>query len=227
MDINNNQKKYLMKVILLGDTFTGKTNLNNVYFKQLTNNNDINLPTIGVDFSCKKIDISNDVNLKVQCWDTAGQESYRTIIRGYYRNACGIILFFNLTRRNSFNNLEYWLNEIKTFSLCDHDHPILLLGTYSDLHLARQIKKSEAIEFANKHNLMYHELNTFDYENIDLVLKSYFFKLFKKMKDTNCDGLKPLKQAIIQKQDNPDLLIFDKVDDERDNNDDKTCCVIS
>lgn len=217
---------YLMKVILLGDTYTGKTNLNNIYIKGDLPSETVNLPTIGVDFGCKELKLTNDITVKMQCWDTAGQECYRTIVRGYYRNVCGIILFFNLTNRESFNNLNYWLNELRTFMVCDHHHPILLLGTYKDKEENRVITKNEAIEYANNNNLLYFELSTYDYESIDLMFKTYLLKVYNAIKDKNCSGFKPYK-----KNRNIDVLSFE------DNNinkqliqkepDEKSCCIIS
>ena len=136
-----------MKIILLGDTHTGKTNFLNTYIKECNNDNLPSMPTIGVDFGCKTIDVSNDLSFKIQCWDTAGQESYRTIIRSYYRNSCGIILLFDLTNKRTFDNLDAWLNDIKTYSICSHDHPILLLGTNSDKCEKRIITKNQAIQY--------------------------------------------------------------------------------
>ena len=212
-----------MKIILLGDSFTGKTNLLNIYIKnEPPNYNVVNLPTIGVDFGTKEISTNDLTKVKIQCWDTAGQESYRTIIRGYYRNTGGIILFFNLTRYDSFNNLKDWLNEIKTYTTCDHEHPILLLGTHQDAHDKRVIKKIDAINFAEQHNLLYYELNTFDYDSIDRMFKCYIGKVLNKIKDTDCKGIRQLnsKEKNILSIERESKIKIRETDD-------KTCCIIS
>lgn len=224
-------KNYIMKIILLGDTHTGKTNFLNTYIKECNDDNIPNMPTIGVDFGCKTIEISNDLSFKIQCWDTAGQESYRTIIRTYYRNSCGIILLFDLTNTKTFENLDIWLNDIKSYSICDHAHPILLLGTNSDKTDSRKISKHTAIQYANYNNLSYYELSTFDYDSIHRMMKIYLFKVYNTLKDTNCQGIKELKNNDNQNnnQNDNNILDFDNKNNniDNDNDKDKTCCVIS
>ena len=100
----------LFKILLAGNTSVGKSSI----FLRFVDNiwNDAFVPTIGVDFKIKTLNI-NYKNVKLQIWDTAGEERFRTIISSYYRGAHGILLIFDLTEIESFNNLNNWLAEIE------------------------------------------------------------------------------------------------------------------
>ena len=120
--------KYVLKIILIGDTGIGKTCL----IDRFCNNNfnpthDI---TIGVEFGTKIIGIKESgesIGIKAQFWDTAGQEAYRSIVRSYYRSASGVILCYDVSQYLSFKNVISWLNEVK--NECDVGTKIILVGT--------------------------------------------------------------------------------------------------
>ena len=100
----------LFKIILVGDTSVGKTNIINKYTKNEFHE-DFNA-TIGVEFSHKQFTVDNH-KIKAQIWDTAGQERYRSIINNYYNNCTAAILVYDITNRDSFEKIQsYWYNEI-------------------------------------------------------------------------------------------------------------------
>ena len=102
---------YLIKLILLGDTNTGKTTILNTYInlqKQYITFD----PTIGIDFASRIIELDDGKRVKLHCWDTAGQEKFRCIVRSYFRDVACILLTFDVTSRRSFNNVRSWLNDI-------------------------------------------------------------------------------------------------------------------
>tara|TARA_A100000164_G_C21882395_1_gene760944 strand:- start:1001 stop:1600 length:600 start_codon:yes stop_codon:yes gene_type:complete len=120
---------FLYKIIVIGDQYVGKTSIlnkiNNIDHKCLTT-------TIGVDFSSKIIIFDDKKIAKVRIWDTAGHERFNTITSNYYRNADAIILCFDVTNKNTFYNLETWLNSIKE----KNDNklmPILIVGNKNDI----------------------------------------------------------------------------------------------
>jgi Ras-related protein Rab-11A len=102
---------YLFKVVLIGDSGVGKSNLLSRFTK-----NEFNLEskaTIGVEFATKTVITDNDQKVKAQIWDTAGQERYRAITSTYYRGAVGALLIFDITKMKTFESLERWLQELE------------------------------------------------------------------------------------------------------------------
>ncbi len=108
---------YLVKLIVIGDTGVGKTNMmtkfidNNFHASHLTTigNTHTNL---GIDFKIKTLNINNS-KVRMQIWDTAGQERFKTITQTYYKGAMGIFLVYSVSERESFQNVETWLKQIK------------------------------------------------------------------------------------------------------------------
>lgn len=154
---------YVFKVIFVGDTNTGKTTICNT----LMNRNIKTMqyqPTIGIDFNSLVKTIYNDINVKVQMWDTAGQEKYRSIITSYFRNISSAIITYDVTNKTSFMRVINWINELDRFNSCNHDykHPILLLATKSDLHKERKVSFDEGFNMASKYSLIFREINSFE-----------------------------------------------------------------
>ena len=115
--------EYLIKIVLVGDSGVGKTNILS-RFKSNTFNIE-SKPTIGVEFASKSVKIK-DKKVKAQIWDTAGQERYRAITGTYYKGAAGAIIIYDITKKISFNNIEKWFKELKDH--LDDKIVILLVG---------------------------------------------------------------------------------------------------
>eukprot|EP01111_Echinosteliopsis_oligospora_P015444 TRINITY_DN611_c0_g1_i1.p1 TRINITY_DN611_c0_g1~~TRINITY_DN611_c0_g1_i1.p1 ORF type:complete len:205 (-),score=56.15 TRINITY_DN611_c0_g1_i1:54-668(-) len=133
----------LLKLLMIGDSDVGKSSI----LLRFTEDeyNDDQPCTIGVDFKIKMVEYGGKkVNLTI--WDTAGQEKFRSLTSSYYRGTQGIILVYDVTRRESFNNLEIWLNEIETYTTSP-DVVKLLVGNKIDKE-NREVTKEEAAEFA-------------------------------------------------------------------------------
>ena len=96
--------------------------------------------TIGVEFGARTIQIQQK-NIKLQIWDTAGQESFKSITRSYYRGAAGALLVYDITRRDTFTHLTRWLEEVKQNG--NPDMAIMLIGNKSDLDARRQVSTNE------------------------------------------------------------------------------------
>jgi small GTP-binding protein len=111
------------------------------------------LPTLGVDFLTKTIAVNNQ-NVKLQLWDTGGQEFVMSLLPFYFSGAAGGVLVYDITNRNSFNSLDYWLNQIKKNT---GKIPVVLAGNKVDIADQRKVSTKEGQEFATKHNLLYLE----------------------------------------------------------------------
>lgn len=142
----NTTQNLIIKCCVLGDTYTGKTTL----FNQLLQK-DINYisPTMGVDFGALNVtEKYEDKNVKIQIWDTAGQEKFRSISKNYIRDIFIILLVFDISNTTSFKNLEYWLNEIK-HTCTENVHMILIANKNDKKH---RVSNNDIFEFTQKYN---------------------------------------------------------------------------
>merc|ERR1712063_194503 len=144
--------KYLFKYIIVGDTAVGKSCL----LLQFTDKRfqPVHDLTIGVEFGSRTINI-DDNQIKLQIWDTAGQEKFRSITRSYYRGAAGALLVYDITRRDTFQHLQSWLEDCRRYS--NKDIVIMLIGNKSDLANKRAVSKEEGEAFAREHGLVFME----------------------------------------------------------------------
>ena len=143
---------FIFKVLLLGNNDVGKSSLILRYVDQVWS--DTFVPTIGVDFKVKTLEIENK-QIKMQIWDTAGQERFRNVISSYFRGSHGIFLIYDITNRDSFKNLENWLIEIEKNA--SQNVLKILIGNKSDLVDDREIKTEEGQAFANRNGMKFME----------------------------------------------------------------------
>ena len=144
----------LIKVVIIGDSGVGKSNLLLRFDKNEFSEN--TKSTIGVDFAGKMMEI-NDLKVKAQFWDTAGQDQYRAITPAYYKNACGAILVYDITKQNSFDNIPTWLKELKQY--CEAGVSCILLGNKVDLQEARQVQLENAEPYAKSKDMFFMEVS--------------------------------------------------------------------
>lgn len=124
--------------------------------------------TVGVEFAAKKIHlVEPDKNIKVQIWDTAGQEKFRAITKAYYKGAVGALLVYDITNRSSFENISKWYEEIKTYSEQQNFIVTMLVGNKLDLADNRQVKIEEASQWAENNKIGFVETSALDATNID------------------------------------------------------------
>lgn len=147
------------KFITIGDIGTGKTTYLTRYCSSESDSTEINnIPTIGVEYFIKKKE-NGDI---IQFWDTSGQERFNSITRTFYKNIYGVLLFFDLNNKKSFNNLKYWLNQIKEH--VNEKVKIVLIGNKSDL--TKNIKNNEIKLFAYQNDIEYFETSVKNNINI-------------------------------------------------------------
>ena len=145
---------HIFKVLLLGNSDVGKSSLILRYVDQVWS--DTFVPTIGVDFKVKTLEIDNK-QIKMQIWDTAGQERFRNVISSYFRGSHGILLIYDITNRDSFKNLENWLIEIEKNA--SQNVLKILIGNKNDLVNDREIQSEEGQAFANRNGMEFIEIS--------------------------------------------------------------------
>eukprot|EP00826_Nyctotherus_ovalis_P030927 TRINITY_DN2469_c0_g1_i12.p1 TRINITY_DN2469_c0_g1~~TRINITY_DN2469_c0_g1_i12.p1 ORF type:complete len:181 (-),score=36.89 TRINITY_DN2469_c0_g1_i12:144-611(-) len=118
---------YLVKLIIIGDSGVGKTCLLTRFAENKFTASHIS--TIGIDFLIKMLRV-DDVTIKLQIWDTAGQDRFRTITQNYYKNAVGVILVYDCTSETSFNNIRSWMKQLESHA--NHDVIKVLVGNKYD-----------------------------------------------------------------------------------------------
>ena len=118
--------------------------------------------TIGCEFMAKNIKV-NDRNVRVQIWDTAGQEAFRSITRSYYKSSTCAFIVYDITNKKSFQNIVSWLNECR--EMCFKDILICLVGNKTDLESKRVVSKEEGKKFADDNGLLFFETSAQDGTN--------------------------------------------------------------
>ncbi|KAI0985269.1 hypothetical protein GJ496_000152 [Pomphorhynchus laevis] len=166
---------YLFKLVLIGDSGVGKSNLLSRFTR-----NEFNLEsksTIGVEFATRIVEI-NTKNVKAQIWDTAGQERYRAITSAYYRGAVGALLVYNVTSRQSFESVPRWLSELKDNA--ESHIVIMLVGNKIDLDYLRVVETAEGRKFADENGLYFIETSALDSTNVE----SAFYQILRDIYET-------------------------------------------
>ncbi|KAH7107231.1 GTPase of the Ypt/Rab family [Auriculariales sp. MPI-PUGE-AT-0066] len=168
------QYDYLFKVVIVGDSATGKTNLLSRFTR-----NEFSLDsksTIGVDFATKFLNCDSKT-IKAQLWDTAGQDRYRAITAAYYRGAVGALLVYDITRRQTFESLSRWLKELRDYA--DANAVIMLVGNKCDLTHIRAVSTEEATTFASENGLSFIETSALDATNVSEAFTTVVNDIFK------------------------------------------------
>ena len=166
---------FIFKIVLLGDSGVGKSNLVFRFTKNEFNKD--SKSTIGVEFATKTVQIEDDKLVKAQIWDTAGQERYRSIASSYYRGAVGALLVYDVTDRNSFNHVPMWLKEVEENA--EKDCLIMLVGNKMDLHEQRTVFVRDGRSFARKNGLAFIETSALDATGVDTAFQRILQEIYK------------------------------------------------
>lgn len=164
---------YLFKVVLIGDSGVGKSNL----LSRFTRNEFCleSKSTIGVEFATRSIQVDGKT-IKAQIWDTAGQERYRAITSAYYRGAVGALLVYDITKQATFDNAERWLKELRDHA--DANIVIMLVGNKSDLRHLRSVPTEEAQAFCEKEGLSFIETSALESTNVEKAFQQILTEIY-------------------------------------------------
>ncbi|KAL7842289.1 hypothetical protein AOLI_G00215180 [Acnodon oligacanthus] len=174
MGNRDDEYDFLFKVVLIGDSGVGKSNLLSRFTR-----NEFNLEsksTIGVEFATRSIQVDGKT-IKAQIWDTAGQERYRAITSAYYRGAVGALLVYDIAKHLTYENVERWLKELRDHA--DNNIVIMLVGNKSDLRHLRAVPTDEARAFAEKNNLSFIETSALDSTNVEEAFKNILTEIYR------------------------------------------------
>jgi len=190
---------YLFKCVIIGDTGVGKSCLLLRYQKdQFSPTHDL---TVGVEFGSKNT-VIDGTNIKLQIWDTAGQESFRSITRSYYRGACCALLIYDITRYDTFRHCIRWLDEIRSNG--NADSVVMLIGNKSDMLERRKVSYEEGKEFSERNGLIFIETSAKSGEHVEEAFNKMISRVYDcvksgKFDDKMCD-LMGIKKGSKQKQ---------------------------
>ena len=210
---------YLLKYIIIGDSAVGKSNILTQYVYEKFSEEFQS--TLGVEFAAKNAVIDNKI-YRIQIWDTAGAESFRSITRAYYKNTVCAFIVYDITKRETFENVQVWLDDIK--NQCPQTVLLVLVGNKLDLENERQISYEEGESFAQKNNMYFFETSAKTGVNIEnLFLKSVetinerIQEDFYDLSTGNC-GIK------IGNEVNSDNIVLNKENVTKSDNNGGKCC---
>jgi small GTP-binding protein len=187
----NHDYTYLFKIVLAGNTYVGKTSIADNFVDNIFKKNTDT--TIGVDFKSRIFQVDN-IKFKIQIWDTAGQEKFRSICKSYYRCGDAILLVFDLSNYETFYDLRFWLQDI---SSGNPDASVFIIGNKADLP-NKVVKKEDIDEFINENNLNYIECSAKTSDNIDNIFEQVIRNLYNKYKDDDTLEDKMNKSLLIK-----------------------------
>ena len=200
----------LFKLILIGDSCVGKSN---ILLKYLKNEFDPNSrATVGVEFGTKNI-IINNKKIKIQIWDTAGQERYRSITSAYYKGAKGALIVYDITRKCTFDNIDKWISDLKLNG--DKNICIVILGNKSDLDDKREVSKDDGIKKSEMYKTAFLETSALNGDNIGKAFDEIIDQIIQNNKSFFEDNnKKEMDKGVNLNESNKD-------------NDKKKCCISS
>ena len=173
---------YLLKYVIIGDSGVGKSNILLQYINGKFS--DDFKATVGVEFGAKNIEINSRI-YRIQIWDTAGQENFRSIARAYYKNSICACIVYDITNRNSFNSVQSWIDD------CTKQTPksilLLLIGNKNDLNDKREVQYEEGAEFAKKRNMIFLETSAKTGNNIDNIFERSVKQIDQNILDNKYD----------------------------------------
>lgn len=167
--MSNSYFKYVFKYIIIGNPSVGKSCLLNQFLNnRFSEEYEI---TVGVEFGAKTIEIEDGNKVKLQIWDTAGQESFKSITRSYYRAAAVALLVYDITSRDSFESISSWLEECKVNG--NPEMTLVLVGNKTDLEESREVTYEEGEHYAKEHGMLFFETSAKTAEKVpDIFARS-------------------------------------------------------
>ena len=168
----------MVKVVLVGDSGVGKTNIMSKYLKNQFRED--SKATVGVEFGSKQFSVEGH-QIKAQIWDTAGQERYKAITSAYYKGAKGAFIVYDITRKNTFETVNKWVSDIT--AAADKKITLILIGNKNDLEDQRQVTKEVGEEKAKELGLAFMETSACSGENLDKAFQMMINEIYKKYQE--------------------------------------------
>ncbi|KAF5446467.1 hypothetical protein F2P56_032095 [Juglans regia] len=173
-------EEYLFKIVLVGDSAVGKSNLLSRFARNEFDTN--SKATIGVEFQTQVVEIDGK-EVKAQIWDTAGQERFRAVTSAYYRGAVGALIVYDISRRTTFDSVKRWLDELSTH--CDTTMGRMLVGNKCDLENIREVSVEEGKSLAEAEGLFFMETSALDATNVqtafEIVIREIYNNISRKV----------------------------------------------
>jgi small GTP-binding protein len=207
VDVDDEKPDFSYKIVVIGDSGTGKSNIVSQFidgrFLEFTKT------TIGLDFKTRQVRFG-DVVIRVQLWDTAGQEQFKSINKSYYRESAGIIIAFDITRRSTFDSISHWINEIKNNLDVDiSEVEIMIIGNKTDLEKQRVVSHHDVKKLEEMCNFTYMETCAMKNQGVTEAISTLIRKIHQRgignqrsfsrlnINDPNGDKTKDSKCCII------------------------------
>ena len=165
--MENGQKQnecYKLKIIIIGDPSVGKTNIINRYVKGEFSYD--YMITIGMDFLTCNLKLKNKI-FKLNLWDTAGSEQFRSVTNGYYRNSCCALIVYDITDEKSFKSVKQWIDDC--YSYAGRNVHMVLVGNKVDLEKDRKVTKETAENLATEYGMNFYESSALNGYNIEKI----------------------------------------------------------
>ena len=216
--------EYHFKYIVIGDSGVGKSCI----IMQLINNTfDENKEnTVGVEYGNKAIEVGG-MNIKLQIWDTAGQEQFKSITRSYYRAVAGALVVFDVTNELSFQHVKSWLEEARNNA--NHQLVVLLCGNKIDSNAARVVTKERAAKLAFENGIPYMECSALRRLNINELFHNVAERILDKIQHGEIDvhnedsGVRKMGDNSVA-ENKRKKLAADRDKDKRMKEDESNCC---
>ena len=189
------------QLLIIGDSSVGKTSLITRYtngtFKEEY------LATVGLDYYSKE-EVINNKTINIKLWDTAGQERYKSLTQNYFKNAEGVLLTYDITNSESFDNLKEWISSIKkNMEGKDIFIPVIIIGNKIDMEESRETSKEDAEKFAKENNYKYFETSAKTGEGVDNAIRELIIQILKQ--SNQMDDQKMARASSVQiKEENVD-----------------------
>ncbi|KAL3506548.1 hypothetical protein ACH5RR_031930 [Cinchona calisaya] len=174
------REEYLFKIVIIGDSAVGKSNLLSRYARNEFNPH--SKATIGVEFQTRSLEIDGK-EVKAQIWDTAGQERFRAVTSAYYRGAFGALLVYDISRKDTFQNVAKWLEELNAHA--DTIVTRMLVGNKCDLESIREVSVEEGKSLAEEQEFFFIETSALDSTNVkqafEIVIREIYSNVSRKV----------------------------------------------
>ena len=203
-----NKYEYIFKIILIGSSGVGKSSILQRYIQKTFN--DSYASTIGVDFFMKSINIG-EKTIKLQLWDTAGTEKFRSITTGYYRGADAAFVVFDLSAKSSFKAVSEWIENYYKYKNPDSEKNVVLIGNKVDLVDKREVTQEEAENYVKDNNIFYFETSAKEGKNIEECFNFMAEKLLEQYENKDNELVK--RKDVIRNdnlKENTEVIIGEK-----------------